>query len=99
MISSECSWDGGEKKNKQNSDTETSQKVATLKKKETDGGWKCSRLIMSNDRHGNNRVKYPGSVTEMLILVNSEEVKLLAHNSAQQVKMCQQRKIFLQAIF
>lgn len=38
MISSECSWDGGEKKNKQNSDTETSQKVATLKKKETDGG-------------------------------------------------------------
>jgi hypothetical protein len=58
-----------------------------------------SRLIMSNDRYGNTRVKYPGSVTEVLILVNNEEVNLLAYNSAKQVKMCLQRKIFLHAIF
>jgi len=32
--------DGGEKKSKQNSDRETSQKVATLKKKETEGSRK-----------------------------------------------------------
>ena len=32
--------DGGEKKRKQTSDRETSQKAATLKKKETEGGWK-----------------------------------------------------------
>jgi len=31
---------GGEKKSKQNSDTETSQKVATLKNKEAEGGLK-----------------------------------------------------------
>jgi hypothetical protein len=40
VISWECSWDGGEKKSKQNSDMETPQKVATLKKEETEGGWK-----------------------------------------------------------
>jgi hypothetical protein len=50
---------------------------------------------MSNDIHGNTRVKYPGSVTEVLILVNSEEENLLAYNLAQQVMMCLHRKILL----
>jgi len=38
VIGWECSLDGGEKNSKQNSDRETPQKVATLKKKETEGG-------------------------------------------------------------
>jgi hypothetical protein len=47
---------------------------------------------MSNDRRGNSTVKYPGSVTEVLILVNNEEVDLLAYNSVQQVEMCVEKK-------
>jgi hypothetical protein len=57
---------------------------------------------MSSDRQDNTRVKYPGSVTKMLLSVNgrgevkrSKEIDFLAYNSAQHIKMCVQRKIFL----
>lgn len=46
--------DGGEKKSKQNSDRETSQKEATLRREKAAGNG--SRLIISDDRHGNGRL-------------------------------------------